>query len=77
MHAITAHLLKNPLAFIIPICLFIVIVLGGFILRRILFGVVRKWAASTDSHLLMFSSPKPCVAPSSFFPSSWVSMQPR
>jgi small-conductance mechanosensitive channel len=51
MHAIMAHLLKNPLAFIIPICLFIVIVLGGFILRRILFGVVRKWAASTDSHL--------------------------
>jgi small-conductance mechanosensitive channel len=51
MHAVTAHFAKKPLAFILPICLFIAIVLGGLLVRRLLFGVLRKWAASTDSHL--------------------------
>jgi small-conductance mechanosensitive channel len=42
---------KNPLAVIVPFSLFVAIVLGGFVVRRILFTVVRRWAASSDSHL--------------------------
>jgi small-conductance mechanosensitive channel len=37
--------------FAIPLTLFVAIILGGLLLRRILFAVLAKWAASTDSHL--------------------------
>jgi small-conductance mechanosensitive channel len=46
-----AQLFKNPVALIGPVSLFIAIILAGLLVRRILFGVVRRWAASTDSHL--------------------------
>jgi small-conductance mechanosensitive channel len=51
MHAATANLFNNPLAFVFPVSLFVAIVLGGLLFRRILFGILRKWAASTDSNL--------------------------
>ena len=43
------HTLVGRLLF--PGALFIAIVLAGLIVRRFLFGFVRKWAASTDSQL--------------------------
>ena len=45
------ELAANPFAIVTPLVLFVTTVLAGLILRRILFGVVRKWAASSDSHL--------------------------
>jgi small-conductance mechanosensitive channel len=45
------ELAADPFAVVTPLILFVTTVLAGLILRRILFGVVRKWAASSDSHL--------------------------
>jgi small-conductance mechanosensitive channel len=42
---------KNPFAIIVPLAWFVAIVLGGFVARRMVFAVVRQWAASSDSHL--------------------------
>jgi small-conductance mechanosensitive channel len=51
MHAALGHVFPNPIALIFPVAVFLAIILGGLLLRRILFAVLRKWAASTDSHL--------------------------
>ncbi|HVW87722.1 MAG TPA: mechanosensitive ion channel family protein [Bryobacteraceae bacterium] len=45
------QILQDPFALIVPVVLFGATVLAGLILRKILFGVVRRWAAHTDSHL--------------------------
>jgi small-conductance mechanosensitive channel len=37
--------------FVLPLSLFVAIVVGGFIFRQIVFAAVRRWAASSDSHL--------------------------
>ncbi|HKD06031.1 MAG TPA: mechanosensitive ion channel family protein [Bryobacteraceae bacterium] len=45
------HLVENPVEFILPAALLIVSVIGGFIVRRILFRIVRQWATRSESHL--------------------------
>ncbi len=45
------QILADPFALIIPLVLFIGTIIAGLILRRILFGAVRKWAARTESRL--------------------------
>lgn len=44
-------LLRDPFAFVIPLAFFVAAVVAVFIARRILFGVIERWAAATDSHL--------------------------
>ena len=45
------QLLTDPFAIIVPVTILAATLLAGLILRRILFGVVREWAAHTNSHL--------------------------
>ncbi len=45
------QLLTDPFAVILPLTILAGTLLAGLILRRILFGVMRKWAARTDSRL--------------------------
>jgi small-conductance mechanosensitive channel len=44
-------LLRDPAQFALPLALFIGTVLAGLIVRKVLFHVLREWAALTDSHL--------------------------
>ncbi len=46
-----AWLVRDPLALLVPVALFAGTMVAGLILRRILFGIVRRWAAVTQSHL--------------------------
>lgn len=41
-------------AYLVPVILFAATVLGGLLLRRILFSSVRRWAKRTNSHLDAF-----------------------
>jgi small-conductance mechanosensitive channel len=45
------QVLRDPFQFAVPLGLLIGTVLAGLIVRRILFRIVRGWAARTDSHL--------------------------
>jgi len=45
------RLLEDPFAFIIPAALFVTTIVAGLILRRVLFGVIRRWAVGQHSHL--------------------------
>jgi small-conductance mechanosensitive channel len=51
MQVVAKSLVENPLTFIVPAAIFIVTVLGGLIVRRVMFRIVRQWAASSESHL--------------------------
>jgi small-conductance mechanosensitive channel len=42
---------EDPFALLVPAALFAGTILCGFILRKMLFAAVRKWAASSESHL--------------------------
>ena len=44
-------LLRDPFALMVPLALLLGTVLGGLILRKVLFRVVRGWAAHTESQL--------------------------
>jgi small-conductance mechanosensitive channel len=45
------HLPDDPFVILIPLALFAGTVLAGLVVRRLLFRIVRNWAAGTDSHL--------------------------
>jgi small-conductance mechanosensitive channel len=45
------HLVENPVEFAVPIAILIASLIGGYIVRRILFRIVRQWAAHSESHL--------------------------
>lgn len=45
------QILLNPAGAIVPALLFAGTIVAGLILRRVLFSVLRKWSARTDSHL--------------------------
>jgi len=45
------QMINDPFVVVIPIALLIATVLGGLLLRRLLFAAVRRWAKNTDSHL--------------------------
>lgn len=51
MQVLLRQLLENPFTAIIPVAIFIATILGGLIVRRVLFRIVRQWAAHTESHL--------------------------
>ena len=53
MNAVIDELTRHPMSVVVPVAVFVAIVLGGLILRRVLFTVVRKWAAGAGSHLGM------------------------
>ena len=44
-------LMQDPSQFAIPLAFLLATILGGLILRKVLFHVIREWAARTDSHL--------------------------
>ena len=44
-------ILQDPFVLMIPLVLLVATILAGLLLRRILFGAVRRWAKSTDSQL--------------------------
>src|SRR5579859_5151287 len=41
----------DPLVLIVPLLLFVLIVVAGLILRRILFGALKSWSTRNNSHL--------------------------
>src|SRR5665213_770036 len=45
------ELFKDPFELVVPLALLLGTVIAGLILRNVLFRVVRKWAAHTESHL--------------------------
>ncbi len=45
------QMLDDPFAVAVPLALFLATILVGLVARRILFVVLRRWAARTDSHL--------------------------
>jgi small-conductance mechanosensitive channel len=45
------RLLDDPFQFLVPFLLLMGTLLGGFIIRSVLFRIVRGWAKRTDSHL--------------------------
>ena len=47
------QILQDPFALLVPLALLAGTVIAGLILRKILFGVIRKWAGSTDGHLVV------------------------
>jgi small-conductance mechanosensitive channel len=51
MKVLMDEMVKHPLAIVLPIALFVAAVVGGVILRHVLFRALRGWAARTDSHL--------------------------
>ena len=46
--------LHRPWALFLPLLLFSATILGGVLLRRVLFSTISKWARRTDSHLDTF-----------------------
>lgn len=44
-------LLRDPFQIVIPLAWLIGTVLAGLIVRKVLFGAIRRWAAGTESHL--------------------------
>ena len=51
MKVLLKHLIEDPFTVIIPVALFMGTILAGLAVRRVLFRIVRKWAARTESHL--------------------------
>jgi len=45
------HLVEDPFTILIPLGLLVGTIVAGLIVRRLLFRLVREWAAGTDSHL--------------------------
>ena len=45
------HLVDDPFTILIPLGLLVGTIVAGLIVRRLLFRLVREWAAGTDSHL--------------------------
>ena len=45
------RLLNDPFQLVVPLALLVATVLGGLVIRSILFRIVRGWAKRTDSHL--------------------------
>ena len=44
-------MLQDPFQVVIPLVWLVGTVLVGLVVRKVLFGVIRRWAAGTDSHL--------------------------
>jgi small-conductance mechanosensitive channel len=58
------EILRDPFAIVVPLILLFGTVLAGLVVRRMLFRVIRKWAARTESNLdvlLMHSLRGPIV----------------
>jgi len=51
MQVLIKHLVENPFTVIIPVALFVGTILAGLVVRRVLFRIMRQWAAHTESHL--------------------------
>ncbi len=51
MQVLLKHLVEDPVTFILPAAILIASLIGGYIVRRIMFRTVRKWAAGSESHL--------------------------
>jgi small-conductance mechanosensitive channel len=51
MESIRQILLHDPLHLVVPVCLLLATVAGGYLLRRILFRGLRRWAAGTSSRV--------------------------
>jgi small-conductance mechanosensitive channel len=51
MKALMDEMFKHPFAILFPLAVFVAIIVGGLVFRRILFRVLRQWAAHSDSHL--------------------------
>jgi small-conductance mechanosensitive channel len=51
MVSVTTDLARDPFQLVVPLALLIGTVVAGLIVRRILFRVVREWAAHTESQL--------------------------
>src|SRR5580698_9348782 len=45
------QMLNDPFVVMIPLALLLTTILVGLVARRILFGLLRRWAKSTDSQL--------------------------
>jgi small-conductance mechanosensitive channel len=45
------QMIKDPFVVVIPFALLIATVLGGLLVRRLLFAAVRRWAKNSDSRL--------------------------
>jgi small-conductance mechanosensitive channel len=45
------ELLRDPFALLVPVALLLVTLVAGLVARRILFRLVHRWAARTESHL--------------------------
>jgi small-conductance mechanosensitive channel len=45
------QMISDPFVVVIPLALLLATVLAGLLLRRILFGILRRWAKRTDSQL--------------------------
>src|SRR5436853_559551 len=51
MNQAMRQIAENPAVLLLPLLLFSVTVLAGFIVRKLLFGAVRRWSAGTESHI--------------------------
>ena len=46
------ELLNHPTQLLVPLALLLATVLGGLIIRLVLFRIIREWAAKTQTHLV-------------------------
>jgi len=51
MDAIQQMVLHNPLRLVIPACLFLATLAGGYVLKRLLFRALERWGQKTESHV--------------------------
>src|SRR5579864_213700 len=51
MGAFRQILMHDPLQLVIPVCILVAAVAAGYLVRRLLFRALRKWGASTSTHV--------------------------